>query len=77
MTEKNEIVMTRLIKAPRERVFDAWIDPAHIGEWWGPNGFSITTEAMHVELGGVWRFVMHGPDGTDYPNVIIYSEHEV
>ena len=42
--------------------------------WWGPNGFTTTTHAMDVRPGGVWRFVMHGPDGRDYQNRIIYLE---
>jgi uncharacterized protein YndB with AHSA1/START domain len=73
--EANEIVLTRLINAPRERVFAAWTDPQAIVQWWGPNGFTTTTHgAMDVRPGGVWRFVMHGPDGRDYPNKIVYDE---
>lgn len=73
-TADREIVITRLIDAPRELVFDAWTDPQHIGEWFGPDGFTITTHEMDVRPGGVWRFVMHGPDGVDYPNRIAYTE---
>ena len=69
-----EIVISRLIKAPRERVFAAWTDPGHIGGWWGPQGFTTTTQAMDVRPGGAWRYTMHGPDGVDYPNLIVYSE---
>ena len=74
LMDDREITTTRLINAPRERVFDAWTDPVHVGHWWGPNGFSTTTHEMRVEVGGGWRFVMHGPDGTDYPNRIVYTE---
>ena len=69
-----EIVITRVFDAPRERVFKAWTDPAHIGNWWGPKGFTTTTLEIDVKPGGVWRFIMHGPDGTDYPNKISYKE---
>lgn len=69
-----EIVITRLINAPRELVFDAWIDPVHVGNWYGPQGFTITTHSMDVRPGGVWRFIMHGPDGTDYKNFVKYQE---
>ncbi|MGQ0484766.1 MAG: SRPBCC family protein [Hyphomicrobiales bacterium] len=69
-----EIIMTRLLDAPRELVFRAFTDPDNIGKWWGPNGFSTTTHAMDVRVGGVWRFTMHGPDGTDYPNRVVYTE---
>ena len=73
---KNEptIVVTRLVAAPRELVWEAWTDPKHITQWWGPNGFTTTTHAMEVKPGSVWRFTMHGPDGTDWPNRIVYRE---
>ena len=68
------IVVSRLFDAPRTLVFDAFTDSKHVGNWWGPRGFSITTQSMDVRVGGVWRFVMHGPDGVDYPNKITYLE---
>lgn len=69
-----EIVATRIFDAPRELVFDAWTDPRRITQWWGPHGFTTTTTEMDVRPGGVWRFVMHGPDGVDYKNRIVYLE---
>ena len=41
---------------------------------WGPKGFTNTIHEMDVRPGGVWRFVMHGPDGVDYQNKIVYIE---
>jgi uncharacterized protein YndB with AHSA1/START domain len=73
-TIDREITITRIFDAPRELVFDAFTDPMHIGEWWGPDGFTITTDEMDVRVGGTWRFVRHGPDGVDYPNRITYTE---
>ncbi|WP_282607025.1 SRPBCC family protein [Pelagibius sp. Alg239-R121] len=70
----NELLFTRIYDAPRALVFAAWTDPQHIGKWWGPNGFTTTTHAMEVKVGGVWDYVMHGPDGTDYPGRGVYSE---
>jgi uncharacterized protein YndB with AHSA1/START domain len=72
--EEREVVIVRTFAAPRELVFAAWTDAEHIGRWWGPNGFTITTSEMDVRPGGLRRFVMHGPDGTDYPNRIEYVE---
>jgi uncharacterized protein YndB with AHSA1/START domain len=69
-----EIVVTRVFDAPRALVFKAWTDPKHLAHWWGPNGFSITTYEMNFKPGGVWRFVMHGPDGRDYQNEQVYVE---
>ncbi len=69
-----EIRGTRVFDAPRELVWKVWTEPGHIGEWWGPNGFTTTTHKMEVKAGGVWRFVMHGPDGRDYQNKITFIE---
>ena len=73
-TSDREIVVTRVFDAPRALVFKAWTDPKHLAHWWGPNGFSITTYEMEFKPGGIWRFVMHGPDGRDYPNEVVYVE---
>ena len=73
-TSDREILITRILNAPRELVFDAWTNPEHIGHWWGPNGFTITNKEWDLRAGGVWRFTMHGPDGTDYPNKVIFLE---
>jgi uncharacterized protein YndB with AHSA1/START domain len=55
-------------------VFEVWTNPNHTAQWWGPNGFTNTIHEMDVRPGGVWRFIMHGPDGVDYPNKIVYKE---
>jgi uncharacterized protein YndB with AHSA1/START domain len=73
-TADRELVATRVFDAPRELVFKAWTDLAHLGRWWGPRGFSTTTYSMDFRPGGFWRFCMHGPDGTDYQNKITYLE---
>jgi uncharacterized protein YndB with AHSA1/START domain len=73
-TRDREITASRLIGAPRERVFAMWTDPEHLAQWWGPNGFTITIHEIDVRPDGVWRFVMHGPDGVDYKNTIVYDE---
>ena len=69
-----EIAATRIFDAPRELVWKVWTDPEHVGKWWGPNGFTTTTHSMEVKPGGVWRYVMHGPDGRDYRNKVTYVE---
>lgn len=71
---KREIVISRTFDAPRELVFDAFTDVDHVSEWWGPKGFTTTTHKRDLRPGGVWRFVMHGPDGTDYDNLVVYRE---
>lgn len=73
-TTAREITVSRVIKAHRNIVFDAFLDSDTITEWWGPHGFTTTTHEQERALGGEWRFTMHGPDGTDYPNRVIYTE---
>jgi uncharacterized protein YndB with AHSA1/START domain len=69
-----DIVITRVFDAPRALVFEAWTDPKHVPQWWGPRGFTTTVQEMDVRPGGVWRYVMHGPDGTDFQNRVVYDE---
>lgn len=69
-----QLMVSRLLPAPPDRVFKMWTNREHVGKWWGPTGYSITVDQMDVRPGGTWRFTMHGPDGTDYPNSIVYDE---
>lgn len=71
---ERELVVERLFPAPRELVFKAWTYPKHMEQWFGPEGFTNTTHEVDVRPGGVWRYTMHGPDGVDYPNKIVYHE---
>lgn len=73
-TAEREITVTRVIDAPRELVWEAFTRPEHVVHWWGPRGFSNTIHEMSVTPGGTWRFMMHGPDGVDYPNKIVFHE---
>jgi uncharacterized protein YndB with AHSA1/START domain len=73
-TADREIRMSRVFDAPRELVFEAWTDSKHLANWWGPKGFTLTTQKMDFRPGGVWQFIMHGPDGVDYPNKDVYIE---
>jgi uncharacterized protein YndB with AHSA1/START domain len=73
-TSNREMIITRLLNAPREMVWKAWTQPEHVKHWWGPNGFTNTIHEMEVKPGGVWRFMMHGPNGMDFPNKIVFNE---
>jgi uncharacterized protein YndB with AHSA1/START domain len=68
------ILGSRVIGAPRDLVWSVWTDPKHLAQWWGPDGFRTTTFAFDFKSGGVWRFVMHAPDGRDYDNRITFDE---
>jgi uncharacterized protein YndB with AHSA1/START domain len=73
-TADREIVISQVIRAPREVVFAAFTEVRHLSQWWGPDGFTTTTRAFEFRVGGVWDFVMHGPDGTDYQEWITWRE---
>src|SRR5215216_1112396 len=73
-TADREIVISRVIDAPRELVFEAFTEIRHLSRWWGPAGFTTTTRAFEFRVGGAWDFVMHGPDGTDYQEWISWTE---
>jgi uncharacterized protein YndB with AHSA1/START domain len=73
-SDPRTMIGTRVFDAPRELVWQVWTDPKHLAQWWGPDGFTTTTSAYDARPGGIWRFVMHGPDGRDYQNRITFDE---
>ena len=73
-TTDREIVISRIIDASRELVFEAFSQVRHLSRWWGPEGFTTTTQSFEFRVGGEWVFAMHGPDGTDYPEWITWTE---
>src|SRR6478735_9668177 len=73
-TADREIVISRVVNAPRELVFEAFTKVRHLSRWWGPEEFTTTTRAFEFRVGGEWDFVLHGPDGTDYQEWIRWTE---
>ncbi|MEZ4233318.1 MAG: SRPBCC family protein [Polyangiaceae bacterium] len=71
---EREIVITRVLDAPRELVFQAWTDPKHIVRWFGPSGFTVTTQEIDIRVGGRWCFQFQAPDGTLYDNRMVFLE---
>jgi uncharacterized protein YndB with AHSA1/START domain len=68
------IVLTRVIDAPRERVFAMWTDAQHVARWWGPKGFTNPVCEVDARLGGAMRIVMRAPDGAEYPMTALFHE---
>lgn len=66
--EEYELVTTRVLNASPALVYKAWTKPEHLAQWWGPSGFTNTFHEFDLRPGGIWEFVMHGPNGADYPN---------
>jgi uncharacterized protein YndB with AHSA1/START domain len=73
-TFDREVVTARFIAVPREQIFKAWTEPEHISRWWGPNGFTNTFHEFDPQPGGAWKFIMHGPDGSNYRNESVFVE---
>lgn len=71
---EHELVITRIINAPRERVFKAWTDPNYITQWWGPHGYTTPLCEMDVRPGGVFRMHIRSPEGEIYPIKGFYRE---
>jgi uncharacterized protein YndB with AHSA1/START domain len=61
-----EIVMTRVFDAPRARLFQAFIDPVAIPQWWGQRSTTTIVDQMDVRPGGAWRYIQRGPNGEEY-----------
>ena len=74
VTADREIVISRVVRAPQELVFEAFSEVRHLSRWWGPEGFTTTTRAFEFREGGEWVFMMRGPDGMDYPEWISWTE---
>ncbi|HTL11773.1 MAG TPA: SRPBCC family protein [Bdellovibrionota bacterium] len=75
-SKSNEIKLSRVYDATVKQVWDAWVDPEQCAQWWGPRGFTLTNDHKDVRTGGSWKYTMHGPDGTDWPNVTQFLEVE-
>jgi uncharacterized protein YndB with AHSA1/START domain len=69
-----EIYIEREFDAPRELLWEAMTNPKHVVNWWGPVGFTTKIEEMDFRVGGTWKHVMRGPDGTEYPNQSVFQE---
>lgn len=69
-----EIVMTRVIDAPREAVFDAWTNCEHLPHWMGPAIMEMIACQIDLRVGGSWRFVWRGPDGFEFGMSGVYLE---
>ena len=73
---EREIVLCRVLNAPRERVFAAWTDPNQIRQWFGPAGFKTETLECDIRPGRRWRFIYTGPDGRKWDNRMLFLRIE-
>ena len=71
---ERDFVITRILDAPRALAFQAWTDPKHMAQWWGPKAFTTPVCEMDVLPRGAYRIVMRSPEGVDYPITGIFVE---
>lgn len=69
-----ELVLTRLIDAPREKLWRAWTEPALLRQWFAPLPYTTPVAELDVRPGGANLVVMRGPDGNEFPNRGVYLE---
>lgn len=69
-----DLVLTRLIAAPRAALFKAWTDPELLKRWFAPLPYTTPVAELDVRPGGANRIVMRDPDGNDHPNRGVYLE---
>ena len=74
LADDNTLILTRVFKAPRPLVFDAWTNPERAGVWWGPAGFAIVSCEMDVHVGGAYRLRMRSSQGTMHIKRGVYQE---
>ena len=72
--DKRELHITRIFDAPRDLVFEAWTDPKHVAQWWGPKYFTNPVCELDVRSGGAILIHMQGPDGAVYPMKGVFNE---
>jgi uncharacterized protein YndB with AHSA1/START domain len=75
-TQGTAIVTARVFPFPREQVYAAFARPELLARWWGPKDFTNSFEVFEFRPGGQWKFVMHGPDGSDYANENVFVRLE-
>jgi uncharacterized protein YndB with AHSA1/START domain len=71
---EGELTITRIIDAPRDLVYQAWTDPKHMVQWWGPKGFTNPVCEIDARVGGALHIVMRAPDGAEHPMGGIFQE---
>jgi uncharacterized protein YndB with AHSA1/START domain len=74
--DERDLVLTRIIDAPREKLFRAWTEPELIVKWFAPKPWTTSKSEVDLRPGGQSTLVMRSPEGVDYPNLGVYLEVE-
>ena len=73
-TNNRTLTIEKKFNAPIALVWEAWTQPKHIAQWWGPKGMKTQIAEHNFVVGGVWKFVMLMPDGNEFIGEGVYSE---
>ncbi len=71
--KNHEIISSRIINSPVETVYQAFENPNHLKNWWGPEGFTNTIHEFDLRAGGNWILTMHGPEKGNYENSSVFK----
>lgn len=73
-TSESTLILTQILDAPIDLVFNYWIDPTKLGQWWGPKGFTTPICKIDLRIGGILHYCMRSPDGKNIWGGGIYQE---
>jgi len=73
-TSDRQIKVSKLLKSPMSRVWEAWINPDQIRQWWGPRGVTVDIHKMDVKPDGEWLLDITLADGKKFPNKTMFRE---
>lgn len=71
--DNRTLSLERTFNAPIQLVWEAWTQPEHIAQWWGPKGMETQVIAHNFEVGGAWKYSMKMPDGNEFISEGVYS----
>ena len=75
-TPDSEIISTRVFNTTQNSLFQCWSNPDLLKQWWGPAGFTNTFHEFNFNVGGHWKFTMHGPNKGNYENECVFIKIE-
>jgi uncharacterized protein YndB with AHSA1/START domain len=70
----DEFVITRVVNAPRSRVWKAWTDAKELKKWWGPKGFEVVSTKVDLKPGGIFHYLLRSPNGQEMWGKFVYRE---
>ncbi len=76
MTTNREIYSSRIVNASLEKTYQAFANPMHLKNWWGPDGFTNTFHEFNLRPNGKWILTMHGPEKGNYENESVFKTVE-